>query len=119
MAYWEETLFQKSTHFPALYFRYLDDIFGIWHHDCESFNQFLQLADSYHQHICVKATIAYDQINFLDTTVCFTSLQGRKQLNTKIYIFKSTDTRTLLHKTSYHPKHTFKGLIKSQLIRFY
>ena len=41
-----------------------------------------------------------------------------KQLLTKIY-FKDTDTHALLHKHSYHPKHTFAGIIKSQIIRFF
>ncbi len=33
--------------------------------------------------------------------------------------FKETDQHALLYKSSHHPRHTFKGLIKSQLIRFY
>lgn len=41
-----------------------------------------------------------------------------KSLQTKVY-FKPTDTYALLHKSSYHPKHTFKGIIKSQLIRYH
>lgn len=45
-------------------------------------------------------------------------INGNKTLHTKIY-FRNTDTLSLLHKTSYHPEHTFRGLIKSQLIRFY
>lgn len=31
----------------------------------------------------------------------------------------TTDTHALLHKASYHPRHTFKGIIKSQILRFY
>lgn len=38
-------------------------------------------------------------------------------LGTRVY-FKPTDTHALLHKTSHHPKHTYRGIIKSQLIRF-
>lgn len=38
-------------------------------------------------------------------------------LDFKVY-FKETDTHSLLHKKSFHPKHTFKGIIKSQLLRF-
>lgn len=41
-----------------------------------------------------------------------------KKNSTKVY-FKPTDCHALLHKSSYHPKHTFKGIIKSQIIRFY
>lgn len=39
------------------------------------------------------------------------------QLDFKVY-FKDTDTHSLLHRNSFHPKHTFKGIIKSQLLRF-
>lgn len=38
-------------------------------------------------------------------------------LDTKVH-FKPTDTHELLHKKSFHPPHTFKGIIKSQIIRF-
>lgn len=41
-----------------------------------------------------------------------------KQVSTKVY-FKPTDSHALLYKSSYHPKHTFKAIIKSQIIRFY
>lgn len=42
---------------------------------------------------------------------------NHKILQTKIF-FKPTDTHSLLYKANYHPKHTFKRIIKSQLIRF-
>jgi len=32
--------------------------------------------------------------------------------------FKNTDTHQLLHASSHHPKHTTKGILKSQFIRF-
>ena len=35
------------------------------------------------------------------------------------FLFKDTDWDALLHEQSFHPKHTFKGLIKAQLICFY
>ncbi len=58
---------------------------------------------------------------FLDTTVplfFFCSYtENTKRLATKVY-FKNTDGHAVLHKTSYHPKHIFRGLIKSQMIRF-
>lgn len=43
---------------------------------------------------------------------------SNKKLLTQIF-FKPTDTHALLHKTSYHPKHKFRGIVKSQIIRFY
>lgn len=57
-------------------------------------------------------------MKFLDTEVFFVEgSDNLKQLATKVY-FKPTDTHSLLHKSSFHPKHTYRGLIKSQLIRF-
>lgn len=58
-------------------------------------------------------------VDFLDTTVFFMPPSNtHKTLHTKVF-FKSSDTHSLLHKTSFHPKHTFKGIVKSQLIRFH
>ena len=39
------------------------------------------------------------------------------KLKTKVY-FKPTDTHQLLHTGSFHPKHTTRGILKSQLLRF-
>ena len=38
-------------------------------------------------------------------------------LKTRVF-FKKTDTHQLLHTGSFHPKHTTKGIPKSQLLRF-
>ena len=37
--------------------------------------------------------------------------------DTKVYL-KPTNTLELLHKKSHHPNHTFKGLIKSRILRY-
>ncbi|KAA8578365.1 hypothetical protein FQN60_000060, partial [Etheostoma spectabile] len=58
-------------------------------------------------------------VEFLNTRVYFHSSGDQlKTLASKVY-FKDTDRHALLHKTSYHPKHMYRGLIKSQLIRFH
>lgn len=119
MAEWERTLFYRCSSLPLMYYRYLDDIFGIWHHGESSFHHFIDMANAHHTHIKLKSNLHYEHINFLDTTVFVReTIEGQNQLQTKVF-FKPTDVHCLLHKTSYHPKHTFKGLIKSQLIRFY
>ncbi|XP_047665625.1 uncharacterized protein LOC113646099 isoform X1 [Tachysurus fulvidraco] len=119
MAYWERTLQSKFTERPALYFRYLDDLFGVWSHGPESFDRYVALANSHHGTIRLKAHVHNDSVDFLDTTVFFSPMsENKKTLLTKVY-FKPTDTHCLLHKHSFHPRHTFAGLVKSQLIRFY
>ncbi|KAE8277252.1 hypothetical protein D5F01_LYC24734 [Larimichthys crocea] len=88
-------------------------------HDIEHFQTFIKTLNGHHPTIKVKHTIDRTQINFLDTTVFFQpSTTSHTRLHTKVY-FKTTDTHALLHKNSYHPKHTFRGIIKSQIIRFH
>lgn len=68
--------------------------------------------------IRLKATIQESSIDFLDTTIFKgPDFSNTCKLSTKVY-FKDTDNHALLFKTSYHPRHTYAGLVKSQLIRF-
>lgn len=119
MASWEREALAKTTLQPVFYCRYLDDIFAIWTHTKEEFDIFLNELNQHDPDIRLTAQIDYTQINFLDTVIFkgphFTNT-GR--LDSKIY-FKTTDTHCLLHKHSFHPKHTYRGLIRSQLTRFF
>jgi len=98
---------------PLLFFRFLDDIFFVWPGDLNSLKEYELFLNSILPNIKVKLEYDLNEINFLDTSVykCNNSLQ------TKVY-FKPTDTHQLLHKDSFHPKHTFKGILKSQFIRY-
>lgn len=119
MADWEETVFEKCTHKPTHYFRYLDDIWGTWTHGTDTFLDFMNILNTHHTSIKVKHTTHNSSINFLDTTTYKgPDFNRTNTLDTKVY-FKDTDTHSLLHKNSFHPKHTFRGLVKSQLLRFH
>ena len=118
MAYWERENLRKCDKQPTLYLRYLDDIFMIWEHTVADFEQAFQILNSAHPNITLKSNIQEQELEFLDVLV----YKGRKfresgRFDTKVY-FKPTDSHALLHKKSYHPKHTFSGIVKSQLIRF-
>lgn len=118
MAEWEEKALAKCPIKPLYYYRYLDDIFGIWSDTLEEFNKFLQILNSHDASIKAQHNIQKQSIDFLDTTIYKGQLFLQTQiLDIKVH-FKETDTHSLLFKTSFHPKHTYKGLIKSQLIRF-
>lgn len=81
-------------------------IIGAWTYDVSLFENLIK-------------TLNDHQINFLDTTIFLESINDtQKRILSKVY-FKSTDTHALLHKASYHPKHTFTGIIKSQIIQFF
>lgn len=119
MADWERSVFQKCSKTPALYLRYLDDIFGIWPHSLADLNDFMAILNSHHPKISLKHNIQPHQVEFLDTQAFSCNVnQSTKGIATRVY-FKDTDRHALLHKTSFHPRHTYKGLIKSQLIRFH
>lgn len=119
MAHWEATVFPKCTHKPTHYFRYLDDIWGTWTHGPQAFQEFINTLNTHHRSIKLKYTKQENQIDFLDTTTYKgSSFNNTGKLDIKVY-FKDTDTHGLLHKDSFHPKHTFKGLVKSQLLRFH
>lgn len=118
MAEWEEKALAKYNKSPFLYVRYLDDIFGIWTHSKEEFGEFVDTLDTHDSSIRLKYVINDLAIDYLDTTVYKgTTFKEDQALDIKVF-FKETDTHALLFKTSFHPRHTFKGLIKSQLIRF-
>lgn len=98
---------------PLFFWRYLDDVFFIWPGDANSLKQYESYLNSLIPNI--KITLEYNthKIPFLDTEI----FKHNDTLQTRTY-FKPTDTHQLLHTDSFHPKHTFKGLLKSQLIRF-
>lgn len=119
MAAWETTALAKCSKKPLQYFRYLDDIWGVWTHSLDDFNQFLDTLNNHNPSIKLKATTDQNSVDFLDTTTFKgPSFSTTNKLDIKVF-FKETDTHALLHKSSFHPKHTFAGLIKSQLLRFH
>ena len=119
MAKWENEVLKKCPKQPQAYFRFLDDIFIIWPHSRDDLNEFMQVLNSHDENINLKCTISEESIDFLDVTV-FKGDQfyHNGTLDSKVF-FKPTDTHELLHKHSYHPRHTFKSIIKSQIVRFY
>lgn len=118
MAVWEERALSTCPIAPLQYFRFLDDIWGVWVHSLEQFHDFVSFVNTLDPSIHLKFEISKHSINFLDTTVFKgPSFNQTNKLDIKVY-FKPTDTHALLHKSSFHPKHTFKGIVKSQLLRF-
>lgn len=98
---------------PILFIRYLDDIFFLWPGSVESLKEYETYLNSLIPDIKITLEYSEKEIPFLDVFI----YENNNELNTKTY-FKETDTHQLLHTSSFHPRHTFKGLIKSQLIRF-
>ncbi len=103
---------------PYLYSRFLDDIFAVWPGSREQLSAYQDYLNSLIPGIKVTFEIKEQIISFLDTQIYKTmDEEGRCILKTKVF-FKATDTHQLLHRSSFHPKHTFLGITKSQFIRF-
>ena len=118
MADWEEQALAKCPIQPLHYLRYLDDIWGIWVGTREELETFIKILNSHDPSIKLKHIITDNSIDFLDTTIYKSNdFIHSNKLDIKVF-FKPTDTHALLYKTSFHPKHTYAGVIKSQLIRF-
>lgn len=119
MAEWEESVLKICPKKPLHYYRYLDDIWGVWPHSREDFEVFLCTLNNHNQSIKIKSTDNLTSVDFLDTTTFKSNtFKETHTLDIKVF-FKETDTHALLFKTSFHPKHTYAGLIKSQLLRFH
>ena len=66
----------------------------------------------------VCCNINETSVDFLDVTIFQGSgFSNHNILDIKVH-FKDPDIHELLHKKSFHPKHSFEGIFKSLLIRF-
>lgn len=118
MADWERGALGKCSLKPVAYYRYLDDVWGVWSGPREAFLEFVEILNSHDPSIQLQYVLGDESIDFLDTTVYKgPNFAQTRVLDTKVF-FKTTDTHALLHRSSFHPRHTFRGLVKSQLIRF-
>lgn len=118
MAEWEEQVMHKVTYKPDIWFRYLDDVYFHWQHNLERLEQLFKLLNNDHPCVSLKYETSLQSVDFLDVTVYKGDrVRTQGKLETKLYR-KPTDTMELLHTDSYHPQHTFKGIVKSQIIRF-
>jgi hypothetical protein len=103
---------------PLLYFRFLDDTFFIWLGSLEQLREYEIFLNQIIPGITITLNVSPTSVNFLDTTVFKKNLTPYEStLLTKVY-FKETDTHQLLHRDSFHPPHTAKGVLKSQILRF-
>ena len=118
MANFEAEVMAKANLKPTVYFRFLDDGFLIWEHSMDELLAFLELLNTHDDSIKITHEISKTSIDFLDVTVFKGNrFSNHNILDTKVY-FKPTDTHQLLDRHSFHPQHTFDGIVKSQLIRF-
>lgn len=119
MAKWEEEALEKCPRKPLHYLRYLDDIWGVWTYSKPDFEEFIRTLNAHDWSIQCKYELDDRKIDFLDTTVYKgRNFEVHNKLDIKVF-FKKTDTHALLYKSSFHPRHTYRGIVKAQLLRFH
>ncbi|KAK3108921.1 hypothetical protein FSP39_018704 [Pinctada imbricata] len=101
MGEWEKELFSKSEKLPSSYYRYMDDIWGIWTHGEDTLKEFVKTANNIHPNIQLELRYSTENIEFLDVKI--TTEKG--YLKTDLYT-KDTDGHLYLHKSSNHPRKT-------------
>jgi hypothetical protein len=102
---------------PLLFYRFLDDTFFLWPGTVDELLEFELFLNQLIPDIQITLNHSHTEVNFLDTTVFKYTHNGRTTLQTKIFC-KPTDTHQLLHTASFHPRHTFQGVLTSQVLRY-
>lgn len=103
---------------PKFLVRYIDDYAGIWTHGEQALHDFLAYLNTLHN--TVKFTLEYDKdgsgVPFLDTLVTIEEQNGRRRIETELYI-KPTNSGIILHYDSAHPKMTKHNMAREQFRR--
>jgi hypothetical protein len=115
MCRWEEHVLNNLPGpKPRVWFRYIDDIFGIWDGSLKDLNEFIKLTNDFDKDIQISCSSSLSDIQFLDVIIYKTY---NSQLASMVYL-KPTSSLRLIHPNSLHPKHTKYGVISSQVLRF-
>ena len=105
MVSWERELLDTSDDQPLVFYRFRDDIIGLWEHGLEKLKKFHNIANKIHPDIQVDLRYSNQEIEFLDTKV---QIKGGL-LTTNLYV-KPTDRQLYLHSDSTHPLSTKKSI---------
>ena len=113
-----ESMVLCSTDFqPAIYLRYIDEIFGIWMHGPEKLDKFLECLNNFHPSLkfSIERTdhSSKKQIHFLDILI---KLEDNGFLTTELYM-KPMAFPIVLPFSSAHPIQTKRSVLYAQLLR--
>ena len=112
LAQWEEKTRAHPLQ-PRLFLRYIDDIIGVWDHGSERLEEFHTFLNSIDSNIKVDLHHSRDSIRFLDLDL----YRNGNRIGHRIG-FKPTDCHLVLPPDSYHPQHTFRGILFGQILRW-
>ena len=113
MGWFEDTYVYTYHTAPALWKRYIDDIFVIWTHSELELETFVGHLNQCMPSIKFETDISQEKVHFLDVTVI---LGPEGSILTDLYT-KPTDSHNYLDFRSAHPKHCRTGIPYSQFLR--
>ncbi|CAD5126632.1 DgyrCDS14716 [Dimorphilus gyrociliatus] len=115
---WEEDVYTIYKEHLLVYRRYIDDILIVWRKESsdtvgedDRLREFWNYLNNRNEGISLTRSEAGNTTIFLDLEI---------QLNPLVFKthFKPTDSRRLLNPKSAHPKHTIKGILFAQALRY-
>ena len=111
----EQYVYPYKPDLEKYWFRFIDDVFLLWHHGEEELKKFLSHLNTCHKEKTIKFSSEHSSegVPFLDTWVY---LDNDGNLNTKVYT-KPTDSHNYLHYTSAHPRKCIEAIPYGQFIR--
>lgn len=117
MAELESQLLKEEPTQPLLFLRYIDDILLLWTGSKHSLEEMLARFNKAHHSIKFTHQISSEKVIFLDLEIykgqdfCNTG-----KLDTKPH-YKDTNRFQYLQYNSSHPRSTFRGIVKAEMIR--
>ena len=113
----EEALLAGEPVQPAMWRRYIDDIFAVWTGSRQALDEFISRLNSHHHSIKFTHTISSRSVVFLDLEIHKGTRFGEcGRLDLRPH-FKHTNCFQYLQFSSAHPRATFRGIVKGELIR--
>ena len=101
---WEKQLMDQAHQLPYAYYRYVDDVWGLWTHGKEILTCFHELANAIHPRIQVTFNFSKEQLEFLDVHTSIVNNVVTTDLSSK-----PKDKHMYLHMCSSHPESTKKA----------
>ena len=110
----EEKLFSITSHLPEKWYRYIDDIWGLWPHGEANFAKFMDtLNNLYPEHLKFTSEFSQKEVNYLDISI---EINTEGYLKTNLYT-KPSQNHLYLHYSSYHRNMTKDNIIYGETIR--
>ena len=105
---------------PAIFKRYIDDIFILWKHGEPELSTFLNTLNEAHPSINFTWDYSTSQVTFLDLDIYKHTdhENGTTSLKYRTH-FKPTNSFQYVHYKSFHPRATKKGILKGELTRIH